>query len=473
MKKVAIFLPDGVGIRNYLFSGIIKGLIDHKAQLVLIAALSDKAIEEAEKVHGIKFDVVGVPAYREVFREKFLRELENISRLRYFKKRLNNPTIIPDHEWKYLRRYKGRVRLFYFTIRFVSRFTANYSIIKRINKRYLKRVLKSPYYNDYLNLIKSISPDVILCTHQRALTTSPLFAAAKQIGVETITAIYSWDNLPKARMAFRADKYFVWSDYMKEELLYYYPDIDSGSVRITGTPQFEFYKRDDLLLGREEFCKAYGFDFKRPIICYSGGDQLTSPYDQVYLNDLALSLKTLPEAERPQILFRRCPVDWSSRFDTVIENHKDIITVVDPLWANEEDKVRNWTLTYPLFSDVKLLVNVARHCDLVYNVGSTMAHDYSMFDKPACYINYDPENAFPGYSVKKIYDYQHFRSMPSKDVVVWINSKEEIASLVSKTIKHPDKFAQDRKKWLEKIILHPVTEASDNIVNELLNKKTQ
>lgn len=469
MKRVALFLPDGVGIRNYLFSQLITKLVEEQSEVVLIASLSEKAIREAESVHGMKFEVVRLPDYKEGIREKFYRELENISRLRHFLRKLKNPTLISDHEWRRLTKYKGAAWWFYYIIRFISNFTVSYSLIKLINNKYQNRVGKSPFLNDFKSMVKDIAPDVILCTHQRALTTSPLFAAARLLGVKTVTAIYSWDNLPKARLAFRADKYLVWSDYMKDELLFYYPEIDSEKVAVTGTPQFEFYRRDDLLLSREEFCRDYGFDPKHPIVCYSGGDRLTSPYDQDYLNDLADALKSLPENETVQILFRRCPVDWSKRFEPVLEKHHDIITVVDPLWAHEKDEADKWSLTYPLFADVKLLVNVARHCDLVYNVGSTMAHDYSMFDKPACYINYNPENAKSGYSVQKIYNYQHFKSMPSSDSVIWINSKEEIDLKVMEAVKNPGKVAPDRKAWLEKIILHPVSEASENIVKVLLN----
>ncbi|ASB48303.1 glycosyltransferase family protein [Alkalitalea saponilacus] len=472
MKKVALFLPDGVGIRNYLFSRLISNLIEQKAQVVLIASLSDKAIEEAEKVHGLKFEVVQIPEYREGILEKFYRELENISRLRVFQRKLKNPTIIPDHEWGHLTKYRGIVWFFYFFIRFISNFTANYSIIKSINNRYLSRVAKSGYLAGFETLLNEVKPDVILCTHQRAITASPLFESAKKAGIETATAIYSWDNLPKARMAFRAGKYLVWSQYMKDEVLFYYPDINPDDVVITGTPQFEFYRQDELLMSREQFCTEYGFDTNRPIVCYSGGDRLTSPYDQDYLEDLAVAVKTLPEEERPQILFRRCPVDWSPRFDHVIQNHADVIKVVDPLWAFEKDEAEKWTLTYPLFSDVKLLANVARHCDLVYNVGSTMAHDYSMFDKPACYINYNPENSNGTYSVEKIYKYQHFRSMPSSEAVIWVNSKQEIAGLVANAVRNPQQVATQRKAWLQKVILHPVTEASGNIAGVLLNSKS-
>jgi hypothetical protein len=470
-KRIAFFIPDGVGIRNYLFSDLVKKIFADGSELILITSISQKAIEEVERLHNYRFSVVSVPPYKEGFWEKFVRELDNIARLRLFARKLDNPTLIPL-AWRKLNKYHGLIYWFYYVIRLASYTVVSYWQIQMLNKLYLTLVRRSKDTKGFQEMLDNLKVDAVLCTHQRAILASPLFEAAKKVGVEAFTVVYSWDNIPKARMAFRADKYLVWSQHMKNEILFFYPEIDPERVMVTGTPQFEFYRRDDLIRSREAFCQEYGFDVNRPIVCYSGGDRLTSPYDQDYLNDLAVALKELPRKEQPQILFRRCPVDWSERFDTVLEKHKDVIKVVDPLWAFEKEGEK-WALTYPLFSDVKLLANVARHCDLVYNVGSTMAHDYSMFDKPACYINYNPQNAINGYSIEKVYQYQHFRSMPSRDAVVWVNSKSEISELVMRAIKNPEMVAPERKAWLEKIILQPVTDASGNIAKILLNEKPQ
>jgi hypothetical protein len=467
MKRIAFFIPDGVGIRNYLFSDVVKNIVESGSELVFITSISKKAIKEVEDIHKTNFDVIDIPKYTEGVMERFLRELENISRLRLFSHKLKNSTIIPN-AWRSLSKYHGATFWFYFIVKYFSFLIFNYSLIKLVNKLYLSQVRSSAYFANYEKLIAQMKLDVVLCTHQRAIIASPLFEAAKKAGVRTVTAIYSWDNLPKARMAFRADQYLVWSDYMKDEMRFYYPEIPESSVLITGTPQFEFYTKEALLLTRNQFCEKYGFNNSRPIICYSGGDVLTSPYDQLYLADLAEELLKIPIVNRPQILFRRCPVDWSDRFNEVLKKYNDIVSV-DPLWSFEEDEHHKWVFTFPLFDDVKLLVNVAYHCDVVYNVGSTMAHDYTMYNKPACYVNYNPIGANGGYSIERIYKYQHFRSMPSANSVVWVNSKETVAKLVAEAISQPNDVAVDRNAWLQKVIKHPVNQASLNISNILLS----
>ena len=101
------------------------------------------------------------------------------------------------------------------------------------------------------------APEKLFCSHQRGVQCAPVFAAAKDLGIETITVIYSWDNLPKARMALQADKYLVWSDCMKEELKLYYPEIASNQIFITGTPQFECYQHSENIIPKEAFYNQY------------------------------------------------------------------------------------------------------------------------------------------------------------------------------------------------------------------------
>jgi hypothetical protein len=69
--------------------------------------------------------------------------------------------------------------------------------------------------------------------------------AAIQSKIPTSTFIFSWDNLAsKGRMLGTFDKFLVWSELMKEELLYFYPNVKNDDVQVVGTPQFEPYVLD-------------------------------------------------------------------------------------------------------------------------------------------------------------------------------------------------------------------------------------
>ncbi len=310
----------------------------------------------------------------------------------------------------------------------MSNFYSAYGKIQKLEQAYNKQLRKNPFYTQVTNQLKDLDIDVLFCTHQRALKAAIIFAAAKDLGIKTYTVIYSWDNVPKARLALKADYYLVWSNYMQAELIEFYPEIKPEQVVITGTPQFEVYSDPKVIISKETFYNSYSLDPQRKIICFSGDDEYTSPKDPEYLRDLAQGIIAAGKQQEYQILFRRCPVDVSGRYQAVINTFPELIKEAPPLW-NFNSAI--WSAVYPTQQDVSLLVSVAYYCDAVVNVGSTMAFDFGMFNKPCIYINYDQPNAAP-WSVDSIYNFQHFRSMPNKEVVLWWNSKDDVPQLLTK-----------------------------------------
>ena len=120
---------------------------------------------------------------------------------------------------------------------------------------------------------------------------------------------------------------------MKSQLLEYYPKTREEQIFVTGTPQFEPHYDASLLLTREQFCEEHGLSLNTKYICFSGDDQTTSPLDQYYLEDTAIAIRKLREEGRDvAIIYRKVPIDFSGRYDAVLEEYKDVITAIDPLW---------------------------------------------------------------------------------------------------------------------------------------------
>ena len=462
--KVCFVVPDGTGIKNYLFSNLLEHLSDNGLEIIIWHTLSKEAINEIKNIHpNIDINDFVLPNYKESIFEKFLREAISYARLLRNSKVVNNKTIMSN--W-IKNPKKSSLKLFYKLVETCGYvLSQNYSWILKADQVYLKSIHHSTKLQQYEEFLSLHNIDCVLCTHQRAINAIPAMYAATKMKTKSISAIYSWDNMPKARLNTRSDYYIVWSEYMKNEFKIYYPEIDISKVIVTGTPQFEFYYDKSYIMDKEEFFKKYDLDIKKKTICYSGDDRLTSPHDPIYLDELASAIVTSELKDKVQILLRRSPVDLSGRFDNVVKKYPHIIKVADPIW-HFDGTDDNWTLIYPSIQDIKLLVSTAYHCDLVYNVGSTMAHDFAMFDKPAAYINYDAV-VDDKWSTDTIYKFQHFKSQDGLDAVVWIDSKDEIASKVTKALYNPNDIAVDRKKWLDKIAMYRES-ASENIAKFIL-----
>jgi hypothetical protein len=269
-------------------------------------------------------------------------------------------------------------------------------------------------------------PKLVFCTTQRATQAIAPLLAAQDLGIKTACWIYSWDNLPKGMTTVETDYYFVWSKLMKQQLLEYYPKIKAAQIFVTGTPQFEPHYDASILLTRKQFCETHGLDEQTKYICFSGDDETTSPLDQYYLEDTAIAVRQLREEGRDlAIIYRKVPVDFSGRYDAVLEQYKDVITPIDPLWKPMGEQ---WNQVMPAKEDFALLVNTCYHSELVVNICSSMVFDFVIHEKPTIYPNYEQPQLQKGMrDIGQNYKYVHFRSMPDDDSsVTWARKKADI-----------------------------------------------
>ncbi|MDA8595389.1 hypothetical protein N9L20_02810 [Flavobacteriaceae bacterium] len=421
MKRVLLVVPDGVGLRNYIYSDFIKKC---KVKGLNVYLMSKNRVSQTDiDVIDYKLNVTSIG--------DLLKSILIRAELVYFSKYFNDITYLSYIKSNTSKRFKVRVKT-----KIVHVF-GNF-LSSKVGILVLRRSLrfaesKSSCFKENLNLLAKLNIDKIVCSSQRSGETISIIEAGKSMGIPTYTNIYSWDNPPKAMLINSPDYIFVWSQYMKNELLKHYPNLSKSSLLVTGTPQFEY------TLEKPNFDilnKKYGFSYNptTKYICFSGDDITTSPYDQLYLNDLAELVRDINRNEdtrEVKIIFRRCPVDFSDRYNEVLDKFNEEIIVFNPVWANVGS---NWNSVIPMELDNEILNAITSICSLVVNVGSTMAFDFALKNKPAAYINYNPKNIdLDLWRIEKIYKYIHFRSMPNKDCINWVNSKNDFYELIENT----------------------------------------
>ena len=465
MKRLLLIVPDGVGVRNYLYSNFINELQSYNVEVVLYHQISNAAIDEIKNIHPSICKIKAIPQFIEKPKARLLRESTTYARVLLNTRKLDNPTVMSF--WNGNKKGFKQKMLNQLAEILGTVLSWNYNLILKMEALYDIEISKDTVFEKITHDIEQLQPDYILNLHQRAPISAPIIAVAKMKKIRTATVIFSWDNVPKARLISRYDEYLVWSDVMKSELSLLYPEIKSEQIKVVGTPQFEFYFDAKLILDKETFFAQYGLDSTKKTVCYSANDA-TSPYEANYLEDVCQAVSKMEESIRPQILFRRCPVDKSNRFDAVLKKYKGLIFSIDPDWRTEKGELETFSSIYPSYKDISLLVNTVTHSDVVINFGSTMAHDFAVLNKPCLYLNYNPiDNSI--FTVEMAYNFQHFRTMQGLEAVGWLNSSEEIGDKINLALTHPEKVGNDRKKWLEKIVQHPLEEASKNIANVLLN----
>jgi hypothetical protein len=456
--RYLIVIPNGVGIRNFFCTRFIDLLLE-SGRVCVWHALDEQDLAPFRERWGEDVRWKELPAIEDGLLERISRQAKIHAQL-YWQLRIDPATPIQPRRPPARRTARWIERV----SRSLGRAAAGPRRIVWLDRLHQALAARASHTRAFERVLADERPDAVFCGHQKALRAVPAMLAARKLGIPTATFIYSWDNLPKGRMPVRADRYFVWSDFMRRELLALYPDVSPDRVRVVGTPQFESYHDASLIEPRERFLGGLGLDPRRPVVCFSGDDELTSPHDPVYLEDLAEGLRAVPSESRPQILFRRSPVDKSARYDAVLERYPEI-AVSDPLWRSATRG--EWSQIVPTREDVALLVNVVCHSDLVINVGSTMAMDFAAFDKPAIFIAYDPPAPDAHWSTKNIYRLPHFKTTHELQPVHWARSRGEVAAVVMHALAHPEEKAEARRRWLHLHVEQPMDGASRRLSDAL------
>jgi len=464
-KKVFVFFPDGVGLRNFAFTDFksIGETMDFDIHYWnnTIFSLKDnlgfnEVVIENHDLHPL------TPLYS---RARKRAEL-NVSRDKF------KDDVYPTYKFPF--NYKGLKNSFKsLYIKWLIGLHSSEKGIVKLRKKINALERKNPKYAYCKAQLEQHKPDLIFCTTQRATQSISALLAAKDLGIPTVAFVYSWDNVPKAMQVVETDYYCVWSDHMKNEVLQYYPFVKEDQVFVTGTPQFEPHYNTSLLQPKEEFFKANGLDINKKYICYSGDDETTSPLDQYYLEDLANAVRSLnSKGENLGIIYRKCPVDFTPRYDAVINANKDIIEVLDPIWKQVGDR---WNQVLPAKEDFKMLYNVCEHSEFVTNVCSSTVFDFVAHDKACIYYNYEQPQLKKGIrDIGQNYKYVHFRSMPSQEAAVFCTDKKDLESLVKQILDGELSNVSEGKKWYEIIVGKTPTKASENIwktIKSLLDKK--
>ncbi len=461
--RICLLIPDGVGIRNYLYSDLIKILYSKGHEVVLWHSLDSNLIQLAENRFGISLQKFTFEHKPDSLPVQLIREASKFARLKLNASQKNNPTILGNWSKNALT-WKGKwlIRL----ADLLGRTLQSYETVARAETLGFWLLRKSTDFEEAKLRLLQIKPDLLFCTHQRVPSVTAAMEAARSLGIPTSTAIFSWDNLPKGRLPFRVDQYLVWSNYMKTELQDYYPEISASKILITGTPQFDFYFQAEFLMERDVFAEKFGLDPSKKWVCFSGCDSLTSPYDPQYLRDVA---EAIQHEDDIQLIFRPVPVEKAHRFQAVLSEFPGI-KLLEPLWF----KGNQWGNFFPKFDDLHLLINLARYCSVVINMGSTMALDFAAYGNVGLYLRYDHDDGKGSWTVDQIYQYQHFKSMGDWRAVGYVNSPAEILPLIRQAMSKPEELVPDRLDWFHRIVEpHEEQSAAERISDAFLSLISQ
>ncbi len=451
--KIIIFLPDGVGLKNFAFTEFYKigKQFKHK---VLYWNNTPFPLNETFGFDSIQVPKIKSNPISDLYKRAKIRIELNLN----FKETKDKTYL----SYLFPQSYKGIKNI-------LKTIFVNILVLRYSSRKGLRRVISKMYdleknsilFKESLKQLKDEKPNFVFCTNQRPIAAIAPLLAAHELGIPTATFIFSWDNLPKATLLVKTDYYFVWSSFMKDELLKYAPFIKENQIKITGTPQFEPHYKKSSYLSKTDFFDKYALNINKKYICFSGDDPTTSPNDEYYLEDVAKAVREMNfEGANLGVVFRKCPVDFTGRYDSILKEYSDVISVINPLW---EQKGEGWNAIMPQKEDLQLLTNTCLHTEMVFNVASSTVFDFVIHKHPCAYLNYKTIKVNDSdWTSEKVYNFIHFKSMPTSDAVMWINSTDDIKKHILKTLRGNFDL-KNTEKWYDLITTSPQNKASKNI----------
>jgi hypothetical protein len=215
----------------------------------------------------------------------------------------------------------------------------------------------------------------------------PLLRTARQRGVRTIAIDPSWDNFTNKLIPVRrVDRLVVWNTIMRDQAVALH-GYQADAIRLAGTPQWDPYFKDGILISREEFCRRIGADPSRKLITLTTSPlELYAYFDRVI--EHLVAAKDRGSWDQPvQLLVRVHPRDAIERY-AAFEGLPGVI-VEKPF----KQTVRSGDgMAVDVTADAQRhLANTMHHSDVVVQVASTIAIEASIFDTPVVNVSFDGE----------------------------------------------------------------------------------
>ncbi len=284
-------------------------------------------------------------------------------------------------------------------------------ILKWLDGKSADLVISCPFIN-------YISPDI------------EYVKAAQKLGIKTVAAIRSWDNLAtKGTFHLLPDLVLVWNQIMKNEALSLHDNVPEEIIRITGAPVFD-YLFEMKPWTRQEFCQRAGLDADKPFITYVGGTSMAETFEIPVVKEFSRLLKNNPETRDVTVLLRPHP----SR---------------NTLWQSfSAENVIIWpkTTSFPhSFEGKQELLNTLKHSQAVLGLNTTAQIDGAVANRPSVLLLLE--------STRQVQtDFGHFKNILNAGFLEIANSIPECIDILSAIVKGRDLMAENRRRFIQEYV---------------------
>ena len=317
-----------------------------------------------------------------------------------------------------------------------------YNTLYRLNEMLYERAYDFQAVEQQLRLLE---PAWLWSTVSVATEEQPYIFAARKLHIPIVTSILGFDNLTSRWARPRFDHYLLWSEAMKSDLLRVLPEVSPAQISVTGTPQFDFHCRNDLVWSRAKTLKRIGLADTDRYFVYGASAEFLTPDEPELVAQIADRMERHPLLKTFDLVVRLHPLDDWKRWENTTGRHGRII--ISPAWDNAPDK-DGWAFT--TVEDQSRLVNTLRHSEGCINIASTISLDAAILDKPVVCIDFRSEPDCPREILYEEYDTEHYLPLVRSGGIRVAHNWPELLSLLARAIESPEEDREKRRQMIER-----------------------
>lgn len=442
LPTIALLVSTGWGVRSFLQTEVLTRLRERARVLVLASPLLVEPLRrqlgEAVAVEPLlPFDPRQGAYGRAYERRNAYFERLSTTGTRRFRER--------EHRQGLRGRWRDRIRLQ--RLKMEAALLASPAAMASLAEKERSLFFREyPHVDDYERLFARLGVALVVSTVPHVPAEAPPVLVARRRGIPALAWINSWDNLTSKPAYYSGyDRYLVWSERMREEVLRYYPEAGGRPVVATGVPHFDWYRRPEMRWTREELFARLGLDPARPLILHAAATPHLAPAEHQIARRLAEEVEAGRLPRRPQLLVRLHPGDAGRRFLDLPRNGSVRLHVPGERGGGQ------LAAFCPTPEDNRELVSSVAHADVVVNLASTITLEAALLDRPVVNLAYDPR---PGEDLQRLarrfYDvYDHFRTVVECGAVRLAGSDEELLARIRTYLEEPALDREGRRRIVE------------------------
>lgn len=424
-------LTHGFAVRFILQTGLIKKLTQCGYTVAVIMpdakSVNAELLKRRDKADIFEYNMP--PGNKERFMKSFRKYIvEDIT---------ENPALYDKH--RQMVNVSNRKLSGFFGI-LLSKTAKFLPFIRRIYSFFEKKLLYKKQIEEYIN---KINPKVLVCTYPVAYPEPQFLFAAERLKILTIIHLLSWDNITaKGSFPALSDKYIVWGEIMKKELMDYYKIIPNN-ISICGVPHFDVHFETVKKLTAEKAKEKLNIPPVNKVIFFAMSAVYFAPREVEIIENLVSIAHNIsnkyPKNGKFTIIVRPHPAMLKGDFkdssiiqklEKLSKNGKIILNLPN---LNMGDKT-NWSIDN---SDMDVLATIMRATDLLLNSGSTISIEALIYKCSVGITAFDGSADLPYWkSARRLSDYTHLKKFFNLNSVVILKSFSDLTGMLEDSIQN-------------------------------------